>query len=49
MDIVRDFSEELIDVQKVSQERMVKRAMASGLITQAGGAWLLKEIWGTNA
>ena len=45
MEIIRDFSEELIDAQKATQERMVIRARINGLITPAGADTLLKEIW----
>lgn len=48
MDIVRDYEQELFDAGRQAQERMIVRAIASGLITQEGGQALLQEIRGIN-
>ncbi len=45
MDIVRDFTTELFDPEKLSAERLVVRSLARGLITEKGAAELLAEIW----
>lgn len=45
MDIIRNFEQELFDAELGRQERMIIRAVASGLITQEGADTLLKEIW----
>ncbi len=46
IEIVRDFSEELMDAGKLAHERLVIRAMAAEIITKQGGRALLQAIWG---
>lgn len=45
MDIERDFAKELANKRLQAIERMVVRAIARRIVTQEGGAELLREIW----
>jgi len=45
VEIVRDFNTELIDAKKLANERIILRAMTSGVISKISADQLLKELW----